>query len=79
MITQNIFQGKRVRLGADDPEMLAKTFSRWGRNDELWLLLDSDPVVMWSAKKIKEWNEKEEVENPPKKYSSLSTPCRKTS
>lgn len=66
MSEQNIFQGQRVRLCADDPEALAKVFSRWGRNDELWLLLDSDPVVMWSEKKIKEWNEKEENENPLK-------------
>jgi len=66
MIGTNIFQDQKVRLCADDPETLAQAFSRWERNDELWLMLDSDPVVMWSAKKIKEWNEKGEIENPPK-------------
>ncbi|RPI78254.1 MAG: N-acetyltransferase [Chloroflexi bacterium] len=55
----DLFKGKLVRLCADEPDVLAEVFSRWGRNSEYIRLLDNDPAKLWSAKKFKEWIEKE--------------------
>ena len=45
-----LFQGKLVRLGMDNPEELAKCFSRWRRDTEYYRLLDTDPARMFSVK-----------------------------
>lgn len=60
----DLFQGRLVRLARDDPQAMGKAFSRWGRNSEYMLLLDTDPPVLWSAKKNQEWIEQDlEKEN----------------
>ncbi len=54
----NLFEGRLVRLTAEDPNILAEAFARWGRNSTFSRLLDSDPSRLWSEKKNKEWFEK---------------------
>ncbi len=56
---QNLFQGRLVRLTAEQPEISAKAFSRWDRDTEYHRLLDMGPSMMYSAKKIQEWIEKD--------------------
>jgi RimJ/RimL family protein N-acetyltransferase len=58
----NLFQGELVRLTAEEPELLGKTFSSWDRDSEFRRLLDDEPPCLWSAKKIKEWFEKDSYE-----------------
>ena len=55
----NIFQGKLVSLVAEDPQVVANAYAKWNRNAEFKRLLDADPAMLWSEKKIKEWLEKE--------------------
>jgi hypothetical protein len=43
-----LFRGKLVRLGIDNPEELAKDFARWRRDSEYTRLLDSDPMRLFS-------------------------------
>jgi RimJ/RimL family protein N-acetyltransferase len=59
------FQGNLVELSAEDPEVLAKAFTRWNLDTEYFRLLDSEPPRLFSEKKIKEWFEKD-LENDPK-------------
>ncbi len=54
-----LFQGKLVRLSSEDPQVMAEAFARWNQNSEYFRLLDSDPAHLWSAKKMKEWFEKD--------------------
>jgi len=54
-----LFQGKLVRLTSEDPQVMAEAFARWNQNTEYFRLLDSDPARLWSAKKMKEWFEKD--------------------
>lgn len=61
----NIFTGKQTQLTAEDPETMAKAFSRWNLDSEYLRLLDSDPPRLWSEKKYKDWFEKDlEKDNP---------------
>jgi RimJ/RimL family protein N-acetyltransferase len=60
---RNLFLGELVRLTAGDPEVVAHALNRWGRNSEYLRLLDSSHAYQWSAKKIKEWIEKEQEED----------------
>jgi RimJ/RimL family protein N-acetyltransferase len=53
-----LFQGELVRLTVVDPEKDAEAFSRWSRDSEYWRLLASDPAIMHSPQKSKEWLEK---------------------
>jgi RimJ/RimL family protein N-acetyltransferase len=55
----NLLNGKLVRLTSEDPEILAKAFSRWGRDSEYIRLLDSEAAILWSVKKFKDWIEKD--------------------
>jgi RimJ/RimL family protein N-acetyltransferase len=54
-----LFQGKLVRLSNEDPQVMAAAFSRWNQNSEYYRLLDTDPARLWSAKKLKDWFEKD--------------------
>ena len=65
---EDLFRGKLVRLAADDPETASKAFSRWGRNLEYQRMLDTEPPQLWSAKKIKEWIEKDLDKEMPAEY-----------
>lgn len=58
-MNDSLFQGKLVRLKMDDPEILAKAFSHWGRDSEYGRLLDGGARVMFSAKLIQSWIEKD--------------------
>jgi len=58
-MTDNLFRGQLVHLAADEPEVLAKVSSRWAQDSEYFRLLDSEPPILWSEKKHKEWIEKE--------------------
>jgi RimJ/RimL family protein N-acetyltransferase len=57
---ENLFKGKLVRLGMEEPEALAQAFVRWGRDSEYLRLLDNGPAQAWSVKKVKEWIEKDQ-------------------
>lgn len=65
---EDLFRGNLVRLAADDPEVKGEAFSRWGRNLEFQRMLDTEPPTLWSAKKIKEWIEKELEKEIPDEY-----------
>jgi RimJ/RimL family protein N-acetyltransferase len=59
LINDNLFMGKLVRLTALEPEKASELFSKWNRDSEYARMLDSDAARLWSAKKVKEWIEKE--------------------
>ncbi len=67
----NLFRGELVRLTAEEPELLGKTFSSWDRDSEFRRLLDDEPPCLWSAKKIKEWFEKDSYEGDESGLSVL--------
>jgi RimJ/RimL family protein N-acetyltransferase len=54
-----LFQGKLVRLSSEDPQVMAEAFARWNQNSEYFRLLDSDPAHLWSARKLREWFDKD--------------------
>jgi RimJ/RimL family protein N-acetyltransferase len=58
-MSAELFQGEFVRLSSEDPQVMGEAFARWNQNSEYFRLLDSDPARLWSAKKIKEWFEKD--------------------
>jgi RimJ/RimL family protein N-acetyltransferase len=59
IMTVDLFTGKQIRLTAEDPEVMAKAFTRWSLDTEYFRLLDSDPPRLLSEKKNKEWLEKD--------------------
>lgn len=61
----SLFQGRLVRLTAEDPAVIAEQFARSSRDWEYTRLLDTAEARLWSVKKIKEWLEKDlEKESP---------------
>ena len=54
-----LYKGKLVRLSCEDPQVMAEAFARWNQDSEYFRLLDSDPARLWSARKFKEWIEKD--------------------
>ena len=64
-MTTNIFTGQLVHLAADDPEVNAKAFTRWAQDSEYFRLLDSEPPILWSEKKVKEWMDKDLDKDEP--------------
>jgi RimJ/RimL family protein N-acetyltransferase len=70
----DLFRGTKVRLVAENPQEEAKAWSRWLRNSEYMLLLDTDPPRLWSEKSIKERIEKDlEKEDTNVFYSMIRT------
>lgn len=67
-MSTDLFTGSQVRLVNEDPETLAKSFARWGRDSEYIRLLDNDPGHLWSAKKFQQWIEKDMEKFPPEEY-----------
>jgi RimJ/RimL family protein N-acetyltransferase len=65
---KDLFRGELVRLTAEAPEDLAAAFARWNRDTEYARLLDLDPMHMWSAKKMKEYIEKDMEKDRPEEY-----------
>jgi len=55
---KDLFRGELVRLTSEEPEFRAKHEARWQRDSEFHRLADFSPPDMASAKKIKEWIEK---------------------
>jgi len=51
----DLLSGQIVRLTAEDPKVLAKSFSGWGRDSEYNRLLDSYPSVLFSEKVNEKW------------------------
>ena len=67
---RNLFRGELVRITAEEPEARAKVEVHWQRDSEFHRLADSDPVMMASEKKLKEWFEKQiEGGLKPERYS----------
>ena len=66
---RDLFRGELVRFTLEEPEVAAKAQARWQRDSELHRLLDSNPALLDSEKKIKEWIEKQgEKGFPPDRY-----------
>jgi RimJ/RimL family protein N-acetyltransferase len=65
---ENLFLGKLVRLAADNPEPSSQAFMRWRRNSQFLRLLDSEAPLLWSAKEIKDWIEKDLEKDTPGGY-----------
>jgi RimJ/RimL family protein N-acetyltransferase len=64
----DLFRGERVHLTAENPDTLGEVWSRWNRNSEFMRLLDTDPAILWSKKRIQEWNEKELEKDRQEEY-----------
>lgn len=56
---RELLKGRLVRLSVVDPEEVSKSFASWNRDSEYKRLLDTDPPRLHSARKSKEWLEKE--------------------
>ena len=70
----SLFQGKLVRLGMDNPDILAKAFARWGCDSEYHRLLDGGAARMFSAKIIQSWIEKDfEKDEGPEFFFAIHT------
>jgi RimJ/RimL family protein N-acetyltransferase len=69
-VIDNVFQGRLVRLGAEDPETLAEAFHRWMQDMDYYLPLDSDPPRLFSLRQHKVWEEKsiEKEETSPNSF-----------
>ena len=55
----DLLAGELVHLTTENPEVMAEGFSRWSQDTEWLRLLDTDPPRLLSAKKWKEWLEKD--------------------
>jgi RimJ/RimL family protein N-acetyltransferase len=64
----DLFHGDLVYLTAEEPDELGAAFSRWFRNTEYTRLLSVSPEVLWSAKMVKEWIEKDYGKEQPDGY-----------
>jgi len=69
---RDLFRGELVRLTAEEPESRAKAEVRWQRDSEFHRLADSDPAMMVSEKKLKEWFEKQNESGFQSKRYSFS-------
>ncbi len=65
---KDIFRGELVRLTTEDPDIASKDLSRWARDSEYTRLLDSPPAMLWSAKKIQSWIERDLESGLPDGY-----------
>jgi RimJ/RimL family protein N-acetyltransferase len=55
----DLLGGQMVHLTAENPEVMASNFSRWNQDTGWVRLLDTDPSRLLSAKKWKEWLDKD--------------------
>ena len=62
----NLFRGDKVELTIADPEEMAKLFSQWNRNTVFSRLASFEPAAPFSVKGIKDWLEKNMLEDPGK-------------
>ena len=56
---KDLYHGTLVRLASESPATLAKSSVRWSHDSEFHRLADSDPIQLWSEKKLKEFVEKD--------------------
>ena len=63
-MSAQLFRGALVRLAAVDPDEMSKAMPRWNLDSEFYRMLDSGPQAMFSAKKVKEWIEKDLEKDP---------------
>lgn len=56
---KDIYRSTLVRLGSESPEVMVKAFVNWDHDTEMHRLADTDPVQLWSEKKLKEFIEKD--------------------
>lgn len=68
MLGTSIFEGKLVRLTAEDPQVVVEHFSKWNRDTEYWRLLADEPAMAYTKKQIKEFVEEELVGDRPDIY-----------
>ncbi len=66
-----LLQGTLVRLTAEDPQVIAESFSRWSLDTEYWRLLASDTPVPRSIKSIRQLIEKDLEKDPPDALSFM--------
>lgn len=67
---KDIFRGELVRLTHEEPGARSKVEVHWQRDTEFHRLADSDPAVLESEKKLKEWFEKQAEDGfKPERYS----------
>jgi RimJ/RimL family protein N-acetyltransferase len=59
-MNNSLFQGKLVRLAAEEVQPLAEAVSKWSRDTEYWRLLASDAARVFSVKNSRDWIEKEQ-------------------
>lgn len=59
MLDTALFQGKLVRLTAEDPQVVVDHFSKWNRDTEYWRLLADEPAMAYTKSQIKEFVEGE--------------------
>ncbi len=65
----DLFQGKLVRLAAQEVQPMAEAFSKWSGDSEYWRLMDSGSVRPFSVKTTKEWIEKNQEKEKPDQFS----------
>jgi RimJ/RimL family protein N-acetyltransferase len=63
-MSAGLLEGQLVRLTAENPDVMAKHFQEWNLDTEYFRMLDSDPPRLFSAKKWKEWLEKDLDKDP---------------
>ena len=66
----DLFRGELVRFTFEEPEVKAKAEVRWQQDSEYIRLADSEPCLLPSEKKIREWYDKQVENGPqPERYS----------
>ncbi len=70
-MSADLFTGNLVHLNDEDPQKLAEAFARWNRDSEYYRLLDTAAARLWSAKKMKDWFEKD-LESASPNYVAFS-------
>ena len=68
-MNNDLFQGKLVRLAAQEIQPMAEAYSKWSCDSEYWRLLDSGLVRPFSVKNTKEWIEKNQEKERPDQFS----------
>lgn len=65
LLTSALFKGALVHLSTAEADEMGQAFARWGRDSEYMRLVDSDPPLLQSARKVKEALEKEMLADSP--------------
>jgi RimJ/RimL family protein N-acetyltransferase len=68
-MNQNLFTGELIHLTAEDPQVMAENFARWSTDTEYRRLEDSGITFPWSVKQVKEWMEKDLLNESGRHFS----------